>query len=633
MLFKSIQLHNFGRYRGTSVIDTDVTTQRNVVLINGGNDRGKTTLLTAIKFVLFGERQGIRSNSLINYQQADHGDGNMYVEIIFEHNEHEYRLRRSVEFRRTNIGDEIPIVGDPHLEIFKDGHDVGLRQEWLDHLLPMDVSQFFIFDGEQIQSYINKAATSLKEPIEIVLGIKELLNAQEDVREIISELDDERLDAKAVQSNNQTKLAKIKKDLSIQNTKLNSLNSAIKQAKHIEKKFTAELNGHDELKKLNERMKSIEDEIRNLEADEKNCIKNIAEQRGNLGLFLLKPLLQLVSKAKISTEEWEMVAAHNILEKQRCVCGRPLDTEIIEVISAKTSEKTHAQYKMHKAISKITTEHDIDSRMAEFISELQKLSENHNETNKMRDKMLDTQREIDAAIDNEFNFDYAVTKLREAQGDAKKWEEDKRNCIHRIDKIKKRKENLDGEIILDTYGTRLASIERRLVIARKLEKAIEMVTSDFYKKRKPALEKMISDVFIRLTNNPQLYYKIEIKDDFSVRIIKNDGRAFLTTRYSPSAGASQIVATAIISGLSNFATRDAPIVIDTPLGRLDPIHKENVIRHYSQMGRQIIVLYQPSEMVDQDIQVINNNIASEWVIESVPDQPGISRVVLARSNL
>ena len=632
MLFKSIQLHNFGRYRGTSVINTGVTAQRNVVLINGGNDRGKTTLLTAIKFVLFGERQDIRPNSLINYQQADHGGGNMYVEIIFEHNEHEYRLRRSVEFRQTNIGDEIPIVGSPHLEIFVDGHDVGLNQEWLDHLLPMDVSQFFIFDGEQIQSYINKAATSLKEPIEVVLGIKELLNAQEDIKEIIRELDDARLSAKAAQSNNQNKLAKIKKTLSDQNTKLSVLNSSIKQAKHNEKKFTAELDSHTELKRLNEDTKSINSEIKDLENKEKNCIKNIAELRGNLGLFLLRPLLQLVRKANLPMEEWEIVAAHNILEGQRCVCGRQLDAESIETLNAKTSKKTHAQYKTLKTISKIMAERDIDSKMNEFGSELQKLEKINNEMDRFRDMLLNTKKKMDAAVDNEFDFDYAVKKLREAQGDAKRWEDERRSCIFQIDKYKKRKKNLDKEIP-DVHDANLAKIERQLEVARKLKEAAVMVISDFYKKRKPALEKMISDVFIRLTNNPQLYHRIEIKDDFSVRIIKNDGKAFLTTRYSPSAGASQIVATAIISGLSNFATRDAPIVIDTPLGRLDPVHKENVIRHYSQMGRQIIVLYQPSEMVDRDIQTINDNIASEWLIESVQNQPGTSKVMLARSNL
>ena len=89
----------------------------------------------------------------------------------------------------------------------------------------------------------------------------------------------------------------------------------------------------------------------------------------------------------------------------------------------------------------------------------------------------------------------------------------------------------------------------------------------------------------------------------------------------------------MIGGLNKFATKDAPIVIDTPMGRLDPVHQNNLINYYSRMGKQIIILYQPKELSNDDIQSINDNLASEWEIELVPNHPDMSKMTKKVSYL
>ena len=44
------------------------------------------------------------------------------------------------------------------------------------------------------------------------------------------------------------------------------------------------------------------------------------------------------------------------------------------------------------------------------------------------------------------------------------------------------------------------------------------------------------------------------------------------------------------------------------------------------MGKQIIILYQPKELSNDDIQSINDNLASEWEIELVPNHPDMSKI-------
>lgn len=626
-------MHNFGRYMGTSSIDMNVTDKRNIVLINGGNDRGKTTLLTAIKFALFGEQQGIKSNSLINYQQAKLGDGRMYVEIAFEHNGHEYNLRRSVKFRQVKIGNETPSSEPPRLSILEDGKNKSLNQAWLEHVLPMDVSQFFIFDGEQIQSYIDKSATSLKEPIEIILGIRELLHARKDVIYVSEKLSKERQIILEKQDNKHNKLKKFKEELKKHEDDQWGYISSLNQAKRDVAKYEGELNNHDLLKDLNKKIKNIKSTIEKLKSDERNCSRKIAEQRGNFGFFLLRPLLQFMHDGESSkVEEWESVAARGVLEKGLCICGRSLNDESVRVLSTKMSEGARIRHELNNLVSRISRR-DFDVMMSGLVDALQKLRENHDETDRLSAELSNTEQKMDGIIDNGFDYDYTVKRLRETRGNIGIWEDDLRKCEELIIKTKQNIKKYEGEIRVYVDSPVLPNIERQLDMAERLVEATKYVVENFYEKRKPKLEKMISDVFLRLTNNPQFYNRIEIENDFSIRIVRRNGMSFPTTDYSPSAGMSQVIATAVISGLSNFATRDAPIVIDTPLGRLDPTHRKNVISHYSQMGRQVVILYQQSEMDDQDIQIIDNNVASEWEIASIPEQPGVSTISLVGSYL
>lgn len=50
--FNKLILHNFGPYKGQQIID--FTTESGVTIFWGNNGRGKTTLLNAFRYALFG---------------------------------------------------------------------------------------------------------------------------------------------------------------------------------------------------------------------------------------------------------------------------------------------------------------------------------------------------------------------------------------------------------------------------------------------------------------------------------------------------------------------------------------------------------------------------------------------------
>jgi len=64
-----------------------------------------------------------------------------------------------------------------------------------------------------------------------------------------------------------------------------------------------------------------------------------------------------------------------------------------------------------------------------------------------------------------------------------------------------------------------------------------------------------------------------------------------------SAGEKQIYAIAILEALGKTSGKKLPIIIDTPLGRLDSKHRDKLIEHYfPEASHQVIILSTDTEI-------------------------------------
>lgn len=96
--------------------------------------------------------------------------------------------------------------------------------------------------------------------------------------------------------------------------------------------------------------------------------------------------------------------------------------------------------------------------------------------------------------------------------------------------------------------------------------------------------------------------EVEINEDFAI-IIKKDGKKLALS--SISAGQEQVVATAIIYGLFKEAVDDFPLIIDTPLGRVDNVNRQIFFeRVYHALNEQVILLVQSGELGDKDLRKV-----------------------------
>jgi DNA sulfur modification protein DndD len=130
---------------------------------------------------------------------------------------------------------------------------------------------------------------------------------------------------------------------------------------------------------------------------------------------------------------------------------------------------------------------------------------------------------------------------------------------------------------------------------------------------KTDIERAATDVFLQMTTDKS-YSRLQINDQYGLSIIR-EGNKEVPIR---SAGAEQIVALSLLSALNRNAVRSAPVIMDTPFGRLDPQHRANVLSYLSMNVHQVILLVHSGE-IDQteDLGRISNYIDQEYLIERI----------------
>lgn len=184
MILHRIELENFGLYAGLQTLHLEPTRDRPVVLFGGKNGAGKTTLLEAVRLALYGRRAlGYRvaqSEYEDHLRSRAHVDAEGHVSPVasvgleFDYAEggqiHRYRVRRRWTVRGAKCVETLTLE--------KDGAPVDAvpREEWhsfLQELIPPGVSQLFFFDGEKIADIArDDPDEGLAEAVRGLLGIE-----------------------------------------------------------------------------------------------------------------------------------------------------------------------------------------------------------------------------------------------------------------------------------------------------------------------------------------------------------------------------------------------------------------------------------------------------------------------------
>lgn len=168
-------------------------------------------------------------------------------------------------------------------------------------------------------------------------------------------------------------------------------------------------------------------------------------------------------------------------------------------------------------------------------------------------------------------------------------------------------------------------IRQLLNKSERVREVIDEVVPELFPLKVQALANAMTRVYKQLAHKEQVS-RIVIDDDGSTRILGKSGKEI---RFDRSAGENQIFATALIAGLAEVSGVRAPMVVDTPLGRLDSKHRENIFKFWiGNQERQVILLSQDEEIDEEFYARIHKHVCITFLLEHADVGDGIGRTTI-----
>jgi DNA sulfur modification protein DndD len=92
-----------------------------------------------------------------------------------------------------------------------------------------------------------------------------------------------------------------------------------------------------------------------------------------------------------------------------------------------------------------------------------------------------------------------------------------------------------------------------------------------------------------------------------------------------------VVALSLIGALNRLAAKRGPVIMDTPFGRLDRSHRENIMRFVPTLADQVALLVHSGEIdPSRDLATVEGKITAEYEIAHVESTKSEIRVAGAR---
>ncbi|WP_439473054.1 AAA family ATPase [Brevundimonas sp.] len=663
MKLLSIELEDIFVYRGKSVIDlSQCTPERNLVIVQGRNGHGKTSLLNAVKLLFvgatdkrllkvgFGQVALTPKQFVVGQQGRWDGvfnriareselparvaltwesdeDGACRAERIF------FPLRGGVDYR-----EQLTVaLGHRTLE----GSEA---RQYLQGLLPREVVPFFFFDGEEIQSLADAEVAREKAEIERLLGLY-----------FVSHLTPE-IDAYAKEK----RKAGLPEDAQLQ----------IAQAEGLER--TARLTGD-----AAERARvELEEEIADLDRERVALDKERAALRNGLSEEERQRLEGRIAVLREEAAELGAKIATVLPVEAPAVANLPLarqafgllETQLDGGANAGVAARVHKaapdavvaalaalderlvsgddrQVAVRKAVRKALSDSGLDEGQAEnplFASlsprKLRALRDRFLVWTDSGETLASTQaaqlqrmRQIaheEAALvqeleESELTSEESRARYAELTAELKRLDDVVREktgqaALQQADETRARKAQAQhAEDARRLYASfpEVVALNAAYQLALKTKRALEAYRAERRRLIRASLEARLRSRIEILMGPTQLVKSVRLDDNFLMTYLDALGEP--VARYSLSAGMRQLAAMSMLWALKDETKRPLPVVIDTPLGRIDRENREILMHEYfPAAGMPLVVLPTNTEMSADDLALLEPHIAMRYEIRN-----------------
>lgn len=646
--FNKIEMENFGTYK--DVKEISFTDKDGVTIIWGNNGLGKTTLLNAFKYVLFGKivnRENAKTpkKELINWESFKNGIYSFRVSLDFSVDGDNYLLNRSYSLISPSLDPNEDKSYRDTVSLKKNGSILSPTEcgHIINSIMPEQVSRFFLFDGELLKEYeelIHEEkgiGQKIKTSIEEILGVPILTNAYTDTDVLASDY----LSQLTAAAQKDTEYQELGKAIVRAKTEKEEYEKQLAELKSEREKITSNIDKLEVDRAKNDKVRELVDEISKLKSLISRCEQivndkklKICDYSDSLWKRALSKTIESTleelndKKTQLEDKQKRYDASEQLLNEMRescnnsrcIICGTDLAGQLLKEMQDKI-----ASYQSHYS-----------SLSEEELAEYDRIK---SDISKLNASKIDNNVEVLEIYESDIND--ALVDKADAEHKIKEIEKD----IIDYSKQKKEIEEITCELeknnlLLANINSAIASLETQIEEAKEnISKATQKLSSgdsakdefriaqeksqfctalsslmneglDTYRQYlKEQVQEDATTIFLNLSSNKE-YTALEINDNYGLNIVHETGQ-IISIR---SAGFEHIVALSLIGALHQNAPLQGPIVMDSPFGRLDSTHESNVIKYLPKLANQVMLLVFDREIDEQNARI---NLGSDLLQELI----------------
>ena len=628
MIIRRLTLHNFGIYAGDNTFEFNGNNP--VVLIGGMNGRGKTTFLSGVLLSLYGMKSfAFKESSYTAYGQylrsfinETDGTRETFIEMEFSLNAavtETIRIRRSWDGNHKRVYENVSVWQNESPSRF-------LTENWdmyVESVLPSGISSFFFFDGEKIAELaVETSDIQIKESIRSLLGLNVIDTLMNDLDKVSSRIrkksanlvDEEKLEElrnvkhqadlnlkemdETIQKQTEN-LLQIDKDIGLEQARFKTLGGDIAKQQEEQTKILSSLKAEDQV----------------------NREKMLGFAASELPLYLVSNLLdQMQEQADKEQSNKNNEVASNIL------------SQLISQYREQGYNIADAEdfINFFKERTAINPEDQIYSLSSQSLYQLRslnsvKLKSIKNETrdlikkkSALQEKIREAENYLAVSVNHEA-IDETLRKINKRINDKSQLTAslsenvEKRRELHGV-QIKATTEfNRMVESMLSTLEYKDDN-DRALLYIHKVSKVLGQYEKALQKAKIEDLSRTITECYKQIADKKYLINQVKMDSDtLDFTYLDYEGKE--VPKLSLSAGEKQMMVIAILWALAKCSRKKLPVIIDTPLSRLDGSHREALIKTYfPNASDQTIILSTDTEINQEYYQMMKPSIGDEFTL-------------------
>jgi len=657
----SLTLENFGPYFGEHTFNFGSLDDRCGILVGGKNGAGKTHLLRALYLAVVGETgvhdlkkvepasestRFVFEKSLNRRAQTEGQDTVRFQVTISQRDEKGGGSRKAALVREIRHRPNSPPVWHSYADRFDgsgriedDKHLERLR----DALLPRHLARFFFFDAERGQNF-SLGQQDIVEGISRILGLWSYGELETDLRQLI-----QNKIPRVFNASEGHEAAK----------KLAELSGRIVTAEGQLTALREELSSVNlELHEAQSELAEVEERLKSLGAVDPEELQQAQEIRAKLA----------ETKARLETEltaAWEEAMPVALLRNYR----RELHDDLIreekrrEWESSKATVEPKIPQVKRDVFEDVAPEYRLaDDAYAFYADRLERALHRlfHPPPEGMAESVFVTDRndrsaqirarlttamnplrgiaELCAQVESvDANLREMDTRIRQLKQDAAAMAlgvelhhrrgELTTQCEHlekQRDDLTQQIQALEGELKElrreETNQTALANKARQgqtlIALAARYREAATEIRARAADQMRRRISEHVGELWVEITERQREFLGMEFDKNWNCWLLRRDGKKATWEETNTSAGQRQVRMLAFYEALRRLAKLVPPLVVDTPLGRLDKEVKDTVLDQLYLTGHQTIILTTNSEIDPESLlfERVQNKLARIYTL-------------------